>query len=311
MSYASATQKTYRSQLRRYIQFCNDYHLNPVPATQETLSSYMAFLARSLSPNSIPGYMNIIRLLHLDAGFDNPLLNNWDLKLIYKGISRTLGQPPQQKAPINPKILLLINNTLDGSDGDIAFWCACLIAYYGFMRKSTLLPSSNRPTLGKYISRDDIKDICLTSFRIIVRNSKTIQFGNRVHSITYANCPDIRLCPVRALLKHVGTSPLKPTSPIFNYIVQGVETHLTQPLFISRLRRGLRAVGIPQNEISGHSFRRGGASLAFAAGMSALDIKRRGDWASNAYERYVHVPESTNLVCASLLANAAASQSGL
>jgi hypothetical protein len=33
----------------------------------------------------------------------------------------------------------------------------------------------------------------------------------------------------------------------------------------------------------------GGASLAFDLGLSPIQIKLRGDWASNAFERYVFV----------------------
>ena len=77
-AFASTTKKTYRSQLKSFITFCENYGVSAVPASQETLVAYMAFLARSLSPNSIPGYMNIIRLLHLDSGFVNPLLDNWE-----------------------------------------------------------------------------------------------------------------------------------------------------------------------------------------------------------------------------------------
>ena len=109
----------------------------------------MAFLARSLLPNSIPGYMNIIRLLHLDSGFVNPLLDNWDLKMIYKGISRQLGRPPKQKSPMTISILLQLFRTLEDHPFDAAFWFACLTAFYGFMRKSTLLPPNGDLVPGK------------------------------------------------------------------------------------------------------------------------------------------------------------------
>jgi hypothetical protein len=74
-----------------------------------------------------------------------------------------------------------------------------------------------------------------------------------------------------------------------------------------RLRSGLRATGHPASEISGHSFRRGGASLAYEVGMSATDIKQRGDWRSNAFERYVCVKPSSTYNSACMLSLGAAS----
>ena len=43
------------------------------------------------------------------------------------------------------------------------------------------------------------------------------------------------------------------------------------------LRTGLRSVGLNAHDISCHSFRRGGTTLAFQAGMNVLDIKLRGE----------------------------------
>jgi hypothetical protein len=62
-----------------------------MPASQETLCCYVAFLARSLSPSSIASYLNIIRILHLDAGLENPLADNWELQMVHRGVSRLKG----------------------------------------------------------------------------------------------------------------------------------------------------------------------------------------------------------------------------
>jgi hypothetical protein len=61
--------------------------------------AFCAHLARFLSANSVPRYLNVVRLLHLEAGFKNPLANNWELSSIQKGISRLHGKPPVQKSP--------------------------------------------------------------------------------------------------------------------------------------------------------------------------------------------------------------------
>lgn len=98
---ATTTQKTYKSQTKCYLKICNDFGLIPIPATQDTILTYMAFLARTLSSRSIPSYMNVIRILNIEAGFINPLEDNWKAKMVQKGISHTLGSPVTQKLAIS------------------------------------------------------------------------------------------------------------------------------------------------------------------------------------------------------------------
>jgi integrase len=160
---------------------------------------------------------------------------------------------------------------------------------------------------GKYIARSDLVDLSLSSFSVLVRQSKTIQFGQRVLKLPYVASTDIRLCPVRAVLKHVGSSRLAPERPLFNYVEGGVEKMFSHSVFVKRLKLGLLRSGNKAADFSCHSFRRGGATLAFSIGMSAIDIKLRGDWASNAYEKYLVVSPEMSLLSVRNLTSGAAS----
>jgi hypothetical protein len=195
-AFAKSTVKTYKSQTTAFLKFCLHYNLKSLPASQDTLCAYLAFLSRSLTPSSIKGYMNAVRLLHIEAGFVNPLLQNWEVMMIQRGISRLMGAPPKQKLPMTIPMLLALYGTLDHSSSDKAFWIACLIAFFGFLRKSTLLPASSELVLGKFIARSDVQSLTLQSFSVLIRFSKTIQFGQRVLSLPYVSCADPRLCPV-------------------------------------------------------------------------------------------------------------------
>jgi hypothetical protein len=305
-AFATATKRTYRSQANSYFKFCQDFGLVPLPASQETLLVYMAFLARSLSANSVPGYMNVVRLLHLEAGFSNPLVDNWELKAVQKGVSRLLGKPPRQKSPITVSILLDLFKTVKNTPFDTAFWITCLVSFYGFLRKSTVLPSNDLLRAGKFIARSDLIDLSLTSFSIVIKQSKTIQFGQRQLVLPYVSSSDYRLCPVKAMLKHLGLSKLSCSSPLFNYVEAGTECVFNHVLFVKRLKKGLLLTGHNATELSCHSFRRGGATLGFALGLSAIDIKLRGDWRSNAYEKYLMVSMDANVSSVSTLTEGAA-----
>ena len=202
LSLAKSTQSAYKSHLKAYLRFCVFFGCTSVPADRDTICCYIAFLARSLSPSSIGSYLNIIRILHLDAGLPNPLANDWEIQMIRRGVSRLKGSPVRQKLPITIGILRGIFGLLDhfNSNLDIAFWAACLIAFFGFFRKSTILPISSCSPPG--ICRSDVRNFGVRSFELVVKHTKTIQFGQREFILPFFTCDDQRLCPVRVLWSH-------------------------------------------------------------------------------------------------------------
>ena len=197
---------------------------------------------------------------------------------------------------------------MENTPADTAFWVVCLVSFYGFLRKSTVLPSHDLLNVGKFIARSDLIELTLDSFSLIIRQSKTIQFGQRQLILPFVASPDHRLCPVKAMLKHLGMSRLRSSCPLFDFVEAGVQKSFTHSLFVGRLKTGLRSVGRQASDISCHSFRRGGATLGFALGLSAIDIKLRGDWRSNAYEKYLVVSPDINVHSVRTLTMGAAAQ---
>lgn len=61
------------------------------------------------------------------------------------------------------------------------------------------------------------------------------------------------------------------------------------------LRNILQDLGLPAKDFTSHSFRRGGASFAFRAGLPVDLIKILGDWHSDAILLYLTVPLSVRL----------------
>ena len=84
------------------------------------------------------------------------------------------------------------------------------------------------------------------------------------------------------------------------------EVTLTHKLFVDRLKHCIEASGRNSALYSGHSFRRGGASFCYMMGLSEVQIKVRGDWVSNAYERYVFIDQCALLYMAKVLSTGAA-----
>jgi hypothetical protein len=301
---AESTKSTYRSQLRTFRRFCLYFGRPCLPADQLTLKGYIAFLARSLNPSSIPGYMNVVRILHVSSGLKNPLVDNWELDMIKRGISRRFGRPPVQKLPITLDILRKLYCLMDFSLAcDLAFWSAALIAFYGLLRKNTLLPAHGDSSGPSFLIRSDVTGLSRHSFMLTIRHTKTIQYGQRLLKIPYASCEDGRLCPVFFLLKHLVGSPLGGDLPLFSYCSGGRIYSWTHNKFVGYLKDCLSRVGYPPTSYSGHSFRRGGCSVCFEAGLSVTDIKLRGDWRSNSFEKYLFVPFESVFKSAIMISN--------
>ena len=81
---------------------------------------------------------------------------------------------------------------------------------------------------------------------------------------------------------------------------------LTHARFVQRLKSGLTAVGFDSGQYSGHSFRRGGCTLGYRAGLNLTELKLRGDWKSQAFEKYLFVSASSIFKSACALSKCAA-----
>ena len=163
------------------------------------------------------------------------------------------------------------------------------------------MPTSDLLNAGKFISWGDVENITLSSFNLRIKHSKTNQFGQRQLVLPFVACADPKLCPVRALLAHFGSSTLPASRPLFNFMEAGSEVNFTHALLVKKLKSGLVRTQYAGSDLSCHSFRRGGATFAFSLGLSSTEIKLRGDRRSSAYERYLVVSSDSILRTAKIL----------
>ena len=296
LAYAPSTCRTFRSQRQAYLDFCAVMGYTPVPASTQTLTRYAALLARTHKYTSIKQYLNIVRVLHLEWELPNPLQNNYQLSSVLKGIRRSLGDSVNRKEPINPKLLLLILGHLDLKNSKhSAVWCACLLMFFGMLRRSNVMPSSfSQFDASKHLRRRDVQ-FTRDSIVLTIRWSKTIQFQQRVLKLPLVRIPGHPLCPLQATF-HLfqRTQYAHPEGPALVY-KSGTQqcTPLTTKVFLETIKSALQAGGLDSRPYGGHSFRRGGASWAYQVGLPVDTIKTIGDWKSNAYEKYImHSPES-------------------
>ena len=275
MNFAENTKKTYRTHLNSYLQFCDQLNILPVPASEENIAKYAAFLARRLKPSSIKQYLNIIRVLHLECGKEHPYKDSWVVKTTLNGIEKSKGCKIVKKTPIDPNVLLFIRSKLDLSlKEDAVFWAACLVMFFGLLRKSNLFPDCRRFDIKRQLTRENIE---ITDDSVILRLlwSKTIQRQEKVFIIKLPYLRDHSLCPVSAVMNM--------------YQVLGPKSKLSQafPITGEYFNRHLREITTSIGDFSSHSFRRGGAIWGMSCGVPGEIIRIMGDWASTCYLQYL------------------------
>ena len=128
-TFADSTKGTYKTHLDCYIKFCLFMGFPSILATTFNTCLYAAFLARSLKASSVRQYIGIIGTLHKEFGLKNPLIDNYFVSSLLKGIKRVKGDSHIQKLPMTIDILSRIYNILNfRSSFDSSFWAICLTA---------------------------------------------------------------------------------------------------------------------------------------------------------------------------------------
>ena len=288
ISLSENTKKAYSVHRKTYISFCLALGVSPVPASPQLLCRYVAFLSRRLAYSSIRQYLNIVRIIHAEWGYPNPCEENYDLKVTLRGIRRHLGDQVHRKAPITPELLVLILSKLDISKvRGAAVWAACLLMFYGLLRRSNVMTTPHKFDPSKHLRREDLH-FSKTGLIVRIRWTKTIQYRDRELKIPYPWSPTNVLCPTKAVFNAIRLSPHAPVhGPALVLDATPTPAPLSPSVFIKDIRDALQQGGQDVSTFAGHSFRRGGASWAFANGIDIETIRILGDWQSQAYTAYI------------------------
>ena len=95
--WAPSARRAYASHERSYRQFCSLIGFDPVPASVTTVARYIVFLSSTKTVGTVQQYINIIRLLHLESGSQNPMQDDWLITSLLKGVKRIKGFGPSQE----------------------------------------------------------------------------------------------------------------------------------------------------------------------------------------------------------------------
>jgi hypothetical protein len=75
-TFAKNTRKTDSTQQTSYLEFCRLAGIASVRLSSHDLGRYIAYLAQRLCYSSVRQYLSVVRVMHLEAGFPNPMADS-------------------------------------------------------------------------------------------------------------------------------------------------------------------------------------------------------------------------------------------
>ena len=271
------TKSTYSAHQKTYINLARKAGANPeAPLSQKQFCLVIILYSLSHKITSLPSFISAIAKLYELNQF-GPLPRGDYFERVRKGLLNYYAHKncSQPKTAISLNDLKLIRSKLNLSRfEDARDWCAYLFAFFGLLRVGEY-------TNGRLLLRDIQSDCPSDRVRISIPFSKTI-FRPSVIDISARNDD---LCPRKALANYISLLPLhlrkKPNTPLF-LLHQNEMTPLSDSIFISRFRHFLSRARpeVDPSTYAGHSFRRGGATALYLAGVPEPVIQIHGRWKS-------------------------------
>lgn len=281
---AKNTVRSYQSDWRHFTLWCEKFGLPSLPTTEETYALYLTSLAKDrYKASTIQRRISAITQAHTAAGYESPTSNK--IRLVWAGIKRTIGTEEKGKDPIILDILKQILDVVPDRLLGIRDRALLLLGFAGAFRRSELIG----------IDVEDIKSV-KEGIVISLKTSKTNQEGKKeLVAIPYGVNPDT--CPVHAINKWLETANIS-EGAVFRSINrhgQVSEKRLSDKAVAIIVKRYINAVGLNEEDYSGHSLRSGFATTAAMLGKSERSImkqsRHKSDYMVRKYIRHTSLFE--------------------
>ena len=308
---AANSTRTYFTGARAFVVFMTYFGFLPLwPVTDDHLSAFIVYLARTLGMSSIKVYLQSVRAWHLASGFDfPPLASRFGVFQALQGVKRFVSREAKPKFALTFDILQELYRFVPNPWTDplmCSVWTCFLVAYFGMFRKDNVtVKKENAFNPNASLCRNDLLVEERPEGRVLwirVRKAKNNQYKDRVHYVGLVEVRGSFMCPVTWWERHMRLSPAGPTDPAFSYGPR--RTPLTHAVLVHSLKRFLTLAGFDAKLFSGHSFRRGGATDAFRMKAPHDQIQLQGDWLSMAFLVYNEKDDAYRLRLPSMLASA-------
>lgn len=265
-AYAPSTIRAYKANFVKFIQYCEGLQVNALPSDPNKIANYILHLTKSgLKSASIRIAIAAISSIHKLNQLDDPTQHP-NVKIELRRMHRTIGRASKQAFGITASNLeKMISATKSDSRG-LRDKALLLLAYDSLCRRSELVS----------LRLNDIEyNNSGLPFRIKLRRSKTDQ--EAIGKV-------IRLSPKA---QEAVQAWIEITRIEDGFLFRGIKNNgdISQginPGQINRIYKRLaQKAGLPKEiikNISGHSFRVGGAQDLLASGASLPILMNRGRW---------------------------------
>ena len=257
---AERTRKAYEAQLRQYATWCAAAGAEFVPATAATIAAHLAALAdEGKSASTIMVRTAAIAYAHRRLGHDDPTTSE-RVKSVLRGIRRSIGTAPVQKAPATAKFLRAMLKAIPDTIIGKRDRALLLIGFGAALRRSELVAL-------------DVADLERQPEGVLVhiRRSKTDQEGA---GQTIAVPRGTKLKPVAALDAWLEAAGIA-AGPIFRSINRGgrvLPDRLSDQSVALIVKHRAAAAKLDPKLFAGHSLRAGFVTSALEDGADALRV---------------------------------------
>ena len=234
-------------------------------------SYFASWLSDHVSFPTIKLYLAGIRFAHIENSLVDPFADAPLLRLLLRGIKRTIGLSSRRRLPITMSVMRQLKGALAddphiASKDKLMLWSAFTLAFFGFLRSSEFTsPSSTHFNPQVHLARSDISFTSNRSLLLQLKASKTDPYRMGC-SITLS--PSGRsVCAVRAMHRYLAHQLPGNSTPLYFF---STGQFLTRDKVTSILRSQLQRLGFDTESYASHSFRIGAATTAAEAGLPPL-----------------------------------------
>lgn len=277
-AYAPATIKSYLTDVRLFVDWCDGNGLSALPAEVETVCSFLEAEAADLCPSSVRRRLYAIRKVHRLLRLPDP---TWDeaIAICLRRVRRSKLNRPRQAKGMNRAFLDQCLAVQPDTPWGLRNRAMLSLGYDLLTRRSELVA----------LRSDEIEMRGDGTLRVLIRRSKADPFG--MGRIAFSSKRSAQL--VSEWLDWRGGE----IDPLFCGIYRGkpINRPLGTTTVKAIIKGAVAAAGLPPEDVaafSGHSLRVGAAQDLLCAGLDTAAIMRAGGWKSvNVLGRYLEFAE--------------------
>ena len=302
------TNRSYMSAFKRYVNFCHQYNLQPLPVTELNLMYYMAARLEQVKPGTIRHNYFAIKSCATMYGHDFEAKDMPTLRIMRNSMAKIFGgNLPDKRLPFTFKMLAQSMKYFDFNQFDeIVYFtmmvCACtaLLRTGEFCARSKAVSprinddASVRALFIRNLHMHRRENGRLSHYTCTLRATKADTLRQDVQAIfgegkmpISANYWLTRMLKLRCMRAKIDCMYKNdPSTPLFQLRDGSIATRND---LNKRFKTLIHHMGLDSNRYTLYSFRIGGATSLARRGVSHKVIQMLGRWKSDAYQLYIRM----------------------